>query len=418
MANTKENFYIFNRIILFMNTILSLQWISLVSASTEDKLGAQLAYGSFKNPGAVVRLRFRYWLPDAGVNDSIVQENIQSAGAIGAGGVESTILFVWRRDPVCWSWTGLGHVWIWTDAFRKVFIASLQAHKDNELVMDFALGPNQGQGVPARTDDGGLQWDLAPFSVPVSASGSFSGVIPGWGTGELIALSTQNLSLPASSVPLSEPAQTSYLKMVLRSGSLKNHIDAVSVDGVAQLQLPNNATHRLFAFYQYLGNYAWEDSVGATCNMSWTPSLPELFVAKHGYNLTTFLPLVMFGNNNLIQTSPGLIECILDTPDLGQGYVNDYRDTLVLGYRQYFETLTAWTNLEFGVQMSAQVSYNLPMDMEANIPFVNTPECESLGFHNNLDSYRRFVGPAILAEKRVVSNEMGAELLQAYRMPT
>jgi hypothetical protein len=151
--------------------------------------------------------------------------------------------------------------------------------------------------------------------------------------------------------------------------------------------------------------------------MSWTPSLPELFVAKHGYDLTTFLPLVMFGNNNMIQTSPGLIECVLDTPDHGEGFVNDYRDTLVLGYRQYLETLTAWTNSELGIQMSAQVSYNLPMDMEANVPFVNAPECESLQFGNNVDGYRQFVGPSALAGKRVVSNEMGAEMLQAYRMP-
>jgi hypothetical protein len=39
--------------------------------------------------------------------------------------------------------------------------------------------------------------------------------------------------------------------MVLRSGSLKNHVNAVSVDGIAQLQLPTNASYQLFAFYQY-----------------------------------------------------------------------------------------------------------------------------------------------------------------------
>jgi hypothetical protein len=26
--------------------------------------------------------------------------------------------------------------------------------------MDFALGPNQGQGVPAEPDNEGLQWDM------------------------------------------------------------------------------------------------------------------------------------------------------------------------------------------------------------------------------------------------------------------
>lgn len=66
-------------------------------------------------------------------------------------------------------------------------------------------------------------------------------------------------------------------------------------------------------------------------------------------------------------------------------------------------------------QMPVQVSYNLPMDMQVNVPMVDAPECESLGFKNNIDAYRQFVGPANLAEKRVISNEMGAEMLGAYR---
>jgi hypothetical protein len=33
------------------------------------------------------------------------------------------------------------------------------------LFMDFALGPNQGQGVPAPSDDRGLQWDLVRFTM-------------------------------------------------------------------------------------------------------------------------------------------------------------------------------------------------------------------------------------------------------------
>lgn len=73
----------------------------------------------------------------------------------------------------------------------------------------------------------------------------------------------------------------------------------------------------------------------------------------------------MFGNNNLViqPNSPGPIQCVLDTPDQGQGYVNDYRNSLTLGYRQYPETLTSWATSELNPQTSTQVSYNLPMDM-------------------------------------------------------
>ena len=54
-----------------------------------------------------------------------------------------------------WSTYGFG-----TPAFKEVFRSALEAHKENGLTMDFALGPNQGQGVPADPNDEGLQWDL------------------------------------------------------------------------------------------------------------------------------------------------------------------------------------------------------------------------------------------------------------------
>lgn len=152
-------------------------------------------------------------------------------------------------------------------------------------------------------------------------------------------------------------------------------------------------------------------------NMSWTPALPDIFRAKYGYGLQRFLPLVMFGDNNInVQSSePGSIRCVLDSPGQGVGYLNDFRGALAEGYRQYLEALTRWVNSYLNLQMSSQVSYNLPMDMEANIPEVNAPECESLQFKNNIDGYRQFAGPANVAGKRVISNEMGAEPLEAYR---
>lgn len=55
------------------------------------------------------------------------------------------------------------------------------------------------------------------------------------------------------------------------------------------------------------------------------------------------------------------------------------------------------------------------MDMLANIPYVNAPETESLGFNHLIDGYRQYSGPANLAGKRVVSSELGAELGQAYQ---
>ena len=54
------------------------------------------------------------------------------------------------------------------------------------------------------------------------------------------------------------------------------------------------------------------------------------------------------------------------------------------------------------------------MDMLANIPAVNGPETESLGFNHVIDAYRQFAGPANLAGKRVISSELGAQRNEPY----
>lgn len=49
------------------------------------------------------------------------------------------------------------------------------------------------------------------------------------------------------------------------------------------------------------------------------------------------------------------------------------------------------------------------MDMLANIPLVDAPECESLGFGHLIDGYKQFAGAANLAGRHVISSELGAE---------
>jgi hypothetical protein len=117
--------------------------------------------GTFQNPSSRARPRFRYWLPDAGVDTRIVAADVKAAGEVGAGGVEFLPFYNYgdefqQRAPAAdWSDNNFG-----TPAFHRVFRATLEAHKEAGLLMDFALGPNQGQGVPAEYNDEGLQWDL------------------------------------------------------------------------------------------------------------------------------------------------------------------------------------------------------------------------------------------------------------------
>ncbi|KAI8317095.1 hypothetical protein K4K59_011003 [Colletotrichum sp. SAR11_240] len=419
----------------------------------------------------------KYWLPDGTVDPEKVKLDIQSAGKIGAGVVEFLPFYNYggQLGPppvgVNWSTSGFG-----TPDFIKTLIAGLEAHKGSGLSMDFAIGPNQGQGVPADPSNEGLQWDLFAETQAVTAGGQFNGTIPGWGNGQLVsavsAIVTSRTNVTINTTSIIGTAEIWWEELFLRNGSLNDITSMISPTGELSINLSNSSfntsDYELFFFYETLsgqknlafaskrtetiwdnGSYVvdhfsskgaevvrdfWEQhifvdnvkelltEVGNYGNMeilsntSWTRTLPERFEKLFGYDLRPYLPLIIFNNNNinLQNDAPGHTRCFLDTHDKGQGYVNDYRAALAGGYQEYVTTLANWTH-SLGLGLSAQVSYNLPMDMEASIPFVDAPECESLQFHDNLDGYRQFSGPANLARKTVISNELGAVFGSAYR---
>ncbi|KAJ5766587.1 uncharacterized protein N7511_004203 [Penicillium nucicola] len=290
------------------------------------------------------------------------------------------------------------------------------------------------------------------------------------------SIDRSRITNPSSDL-FSTPANNAT-RLVLDTDSLVEHTDKVRSDGTVALSLNNGtehySTHHLFAFYQYqdlaknldietnttgtifdngsytvdhyssrgaetvknfwenhilndteimsllgeVGTYGWEDSIEVKSNISWTPSLPEKFEKMHGYRVHKYLPLMMYGNNNPgVQPSyPGKLKSVTDGNQRGRGFVNDFRATLAVGYGDYLDTLTSWMQ-NLGLQFSAQVSYNLPLDMETNIDRVDAPECESLAFNDNIDGYRQFSGAANIAQKQVISNEMGADLEKALALP-
>jgi hypothetical protein len=126
--------------------------------------------GTFRYPGSRIRPRFRYWLPDASVDGQVVAADIKSAGSIGAGGVEFVPFFNYGGDHGAqpkganWSTFAFG-----SPAYRELLVDALRAHKESGLYMDMAIGPNQGQGVPASPDDEGLQWDLVSWNPSIQS---------------------------------------------------------------------------------------------------------------------------------------------------------------------------------------------------------------------------------------------------------
>jgi hypothetical protein len=67
---------------------LTLQFQQACAVGVNDQVYADIDYGTFQNPSANVRPRFRYWPNDASVNLSQVADDVREAGRVGAGGIE------------------------------------------------------------------------------------------------------------------------------------------------------------------------------------------------------------------------------------------------------------------------------------------------------------------------------------------
>lgn len=215
--------------------------------------------GTFENPSRFLRPRFRYWIPDASVDHTSLASDVGDAATVGAGGLEAIGYYLYNSAageyaPIDWATYGWG-----TEAWKGVFTTLLQAHMDNDLIMDFPLGPGQGQGVPAVAGSEGLQWDTRTNVTNIAIGETFNGTVPGWGAGPLQAAviglvsSTSNISGPAPSLP-NEPESTEGYRIqnVFAADTLQDVTEQVDGNGHLSLQVSGNATglhYVLFTLY-------------------------------------------------------------------------------------------------------------------------------------------------------------------------
>ena len=262
---------------------------SLPNNKTDDQQGASINAGTFQNPSSAVRPRFRYWVPDASVDLTAVGEDIAGAASAGAGGVEVLGYYLYGGSqpgdyaPVDWSKYGWGTPawsksissisWIgsqvrpenYTNRFyvEKLLDTIINVHIANDMVMDFAMGPNQGQGVPAEVADEGLVWDLTMSAASVPVGGSFNDVIPGWGSGELqsvvTAVVTNNAQLAAYDpgtglLGSPGPIPDAVTVKTLAIDTVKEVTAQVKSDGTLSADFSSDSSgqeHLVFATYLY-----------------------------------------------------------------------------------------------------------------------------------------------------------------------
>ncbi|KAE9371636.1 hypothetical protein N431DRAFT_545837 [Stipitochalara longipes BDJ] len=454
-------------------TALTLQFQLIYPVGTNDQDGnANVHYGTFQAPSANVRPRFRYWLPDASVNQSQVADDIRDAGKVGSGGIEllgyylygNVQIFPGNYDLLQSDWTVN---YFGSPAWKNLQTVVLQTAQEEGLLVDLALGPNQGAGVPAPSESDGLLWDLFFFEVSIPIGGIFDGVLPGWNSGALVAASTGLvLDATASTITLSHTSLNDITKSVDGNGHVKinfpsnkpgienrlfayylkhSHYPEVQAQDSVLTAVPQSpikiyeqngswvvdhfsalGAQTIIDYWQNhlldsstinlikkVGNYVWEDSQEFFFleNTFWTPKIQDTFSANRGYSVNKYIPLLI----NRLASSAYSALYVTDESDSGLSHVADYRQTLTELNAVYLQTLTNWAEQTLGIQFSAQVVYNLPMDMLANIPYVHAPECETLAFDSNIDGYKQFAGPANLAGKRIISSESGASFGQTYQ---
>ena len=116
--------------------------------------------------------------------------------------------------------------------------------------------------MPAPAGSAGLLWELLPYNVSIPLARSYKDVIPGWGSGELVAVSV-GLVLDTVSTTLIDNADFSHRptpgnKTTLGTDSLLDLTNNVTDDGQLSYSFPSSdrgIEYVLFAYYQSQSGY-------------------------------------------------------------------------------------------------------------------------------------------------------------------
>lgn len=121
------------------------------------------------------------------MSSDAVARDFRDAKEAGAGGLELLPFYLYgageewfqrnKQYPIPklpdWSKYGFG-----TPAFVDLFKDSLSAAHDAGITLDYALGANQGQGVPSEVGTPGLAVELLMGNTTITPLGGFSAPVP------------------------------------------------------------------------------------------------------------------------------------------------------------------------------------------------------------------------------------------------
>ncbi|KAB5528055.1 hypothetical protein GE09DRAFT_1064745 [Coniochaeta sp. 2T2.1] len=425
----------------------SIAWAVLLLSQSSLAASSQATgpIPDFASPQNGDRPKFRYWFPDARVSTDVIADDVRAIKDVGGGGLEFLSFYNYGQGPPLTNWSTYG---FGTPAFKEVLRAALNASAEHGLLFDFALGPNQGQGVPSVPEAPGLAYELVYGVREIPAGQVFSGLVPPanphfnyepltsfinppqlWGENRLVSVMAADVVSSSGTGPgttkVLEESSAIDLTDLTANGSLTwapPAVDHFSAAGAKKMT--NFWDQYLFdddeirELLKKAGKYSWEDSMEMMASLWWTPGFLDRFQKSRGYSAAKYLPVMFQASNSWNDYSPPYNTTYIfdiDATRTGWKYLQDYKAALNEGYKEYLQHFQDWAS-SLGLGHSVQPAYNLPLDMQADIPFAEAPELESLGFNEDLDLYRQFTGPAHLAGRNVISTEVGARRIGAYAL--
>ncbi|KIK65051.1 hypothetical protein GYMLUDRAFT_56519 [Collybiopsis luxurians FD-317 M1] len=137
--------------------------------------------GTFAAPKTGVK--WRYWIEDASADPDIVRFDVSEMARMGSAGFQ---LLSYQSYGSVQSSTGLilldpTDFAFGSDRFVNITATIVQAAMDNNVTIDFTLGPDQGAGVPVLPDDvdmEGMNTELVFGSHFLSPGETFDGPVP------------------------------------------------------------------------------------------------------------------------------------------------------------------------------------------------------------------------------------------------
>ncbi|KAJ7736525.1 hypothetical protein B0H14DRAFT_2638956 [Mycena olivaceomarginata] len=423
----------------------TLCWPARVAPSLTGELG------SFASPKTGVK--WRYWIEDASASPDILRADVAEMASVGSSGFELLSPYGGEAqdtgnillDPTDFAFG--------SDNFVDVTAVLVEAAMDNNITIDFSMGPDQGAGVPVFPDDvdmEGMNTELVFGSHFLGAGETFSGPLPNPSVFPMVSgLDNQIDSANITTMRLLTihlayrsrppmPAAFFWRIILVEMASLKR--EEVSTDHSwmspgrggpgSSIIFPYKGANVSISFIEQnilardnigamaaqpgVGSYMWEDSMEFFAQLFWTDAFPQRFTERHGYEINKTLPV--------LHTLPNRGPKANQTFDFGstvtwQKFLEDYQDTLTSLYIDYMTTFREWSHT-IGFQFSNQPGYNFRLDVAASAAIPDAPEIESLGVPT-IDEARQLSGGVHLGNRTIFSSETGANPGETYtiRMP-